>query len=84
VKGFCAAVGRGDKQGPLAFSAEHINRIEDSGFRDDHTESSRKYDAQSFTRLAKRGGWDVAELWTDADLLFAVFGLVAAEPAQGS
>jgi hypothetical protein len=29
-------------------------------------------------------GWDVAELWTDADRLFAVFGLVAAEPAQGS
>ena len=49
-----------------------------------HTESSRKYDAQSFTRLAELGGWDVAELWTDADRLFAVFGLVAAEPAQGS
>jgi hypothetical protein len=49
-----------------------------------HTESSRKYDAESFTRLAKLGGWDVAELWTDADRLFAVFGLVAAEPAQGS
>jgi len=26
----------------------------------------------------------VAELWTDADRLFAVFGPVAAEPAQGS
>ena len=49
-----------------------------------HTESSRKYDAESFTRLTKLGGWDVAELWTDADRLFAVFGLVAAEPAQGS
>jgi 3-hydroxypropanoate dehydrogenase len=48
-----------------------------------HTESSRKYDAQSFTRLAELGGWDVAELWTDADRLFAVFGLVAAERAQG-
>jgi hypothetical protein len=31
-----------------------------------------------------RTPWDVAELWTDADRLFAVFGLVAAEPAQGS
>lgn len=49
-----------------------------------HTESSRKYDAQSFTRLAELGGWDVAELWTDAERLFAVFGLVGAEPAQGS
>src|ERR1700675_3403519 len=49
-----------------------------------HTERSRKYDAQSFTWLAELGGWDVAELWTDADRLFAVFGLVAAEPAQGS
>lgn len=49
-----------------------------------HTESSRKYDAQSFTRLAELGGWDVAELWTDADRLFAVFGLVAAQPARGS
>ena len=49
-----------------------------------HTESSRKYDAQSFTRLAELGGWEVAELWTDAERLFAVFGLVAAEPAQGS
>jgi len=47
------------------------------------TESSRKYDAQSFTRLAELGGWDVAEFWTDADRLFAVFGLVAAEPVQG-
>jgi len=49
-----------------------------------HTESSRKYDAQSFTRLGELGGWAAAELWMDADRLFAVFGLVAAEPAQGS
>lgn len=49
-----------------------------------HTESSRKYDANSFTRLAKLGGWDVAELWTDAERLFAVFGLIAATPAQGA
>jgi len=48
-----------------------------------HTESSRKYDAQSFTRLAELGGWDVAELWTDADRLFAALGLVAAERAKG-
>ena len=40
--------------------------------------------SEAFTRLAELGGWDVAELWTDADRLFAVFGLVAAEPAQGS
>jgi hypothetical protein len=37
--------------------------------------------AISFTLMC---GWDVAELWTDADRLFAVFGLVAAEPAQSS
>lgn len=49
-----------------------------------HTESSRKYDPHSFTRLAELGGWDVAELWTDADRLFAVFGLVAAEPVKGN
>jgi uncharacterized SAM-dependent methyltransferase len=48
------------------------------------TESSRKYGAESFTRLAELDDEDVAELWTDADRLFAVFGLVAAEPAQGS
>jgi hypothetical protein len=51
---FFAAVGRGDKQGLLALSAEHIKGIEDSGFRDEVLR------------------------------LFAVFGLVAAEPAQGS
>jgi len=34
-KGFFAAAGRGDKQGLLALSAEHINWIKDSGFRDD-------------------------------------------------
>ena len=49
-----------------------------------HTESSRKYDAESFARLAELGGWRVAEIWTDAERLFAVFGLVAAKPAQGS
>ena len=55
VTDFFAAMGRGDKQGLLALSAEHIKGIEDSGFRDDV-----------------------------ADRLFAVFGLVAAEPVQGS
>lgn len=49
-----------------------------------HTESSRKHDAQSFTRLAELGGWDVSELWTDAERLFAVFGLIAAERAEGN
>lgn len=48
-----------------------------------HTESSRKYDAMSFARLAELGGWRVAELWTDAERLFAVFGLVAATPSKG-
>jgi len=48
-----------------------------------HTESSRKYDAESFARLGELGGWRVAEHWTDAERLFAVFGLVAATPAKG-
>jgi dimethylhistidine N-methyltransferase len=48
-----------------------------------HTESSRKYDADSFARLAALGGWNVAELWTDPEQLFAVFGLVAATLAKG-
>jgi len=48
-----------------------------------HTESSSKYDAKSFARLAELGGWRVAELWTDAERLFAIFGLVAATPAKG-
>ena len=49
-----------------------------------HTESSRKYDAESFARLAGLGGWRVAELWTDAERLFAVFGLVASPPLKGA
>src|ERR1700674_935768 len=35
VKDFFAAMGRGDKQGLLALSGEHIKWIEDSGLRDD-------------------------------------------------
>ena len=41
-----------------------------------HTESSRKYTAESFERLARSGGWKVAELWRDADRLFGLFGLI--------
>jgi dimethylhistidine N-methyltransferase len=41
-----------------------------------HTESSRKYTAESFERLARSGGWKVAELWQDADGLFGLFGVV--------
>jgi uncharacterized SAM-dependent methyltransferase len=48
-----------------------------------HTESSRKYDAQSFTRLTELGDWDVAEALDGCGPLFAVFGLVAAASAQG-
>ena len=35
------------------------------------------------TQLAEIGGWRVAELWTDAERLFAGFGLVAITPAKG-
>jgi len=45
-----------------------------------HTESSRKHDVRSFSRLAELGGWRVAEAWTDAEQLFTVFGLVAPGP----
>ena len=39
------------------------------------TESSRKYDAESFARLAELGGWHVSELWSD--------GLIDAMCAKG-
>jgi dimethylhistidine N-methyltransferase len=41
-----------------------------------HTESSRKYTAESFERLARSGGWRVAEAWQNADALFGLFGLI--------
>jgi uncharacterized SAM-dependent methyltransferase len=41
-----------------------------------HTESSRKYTADSFERLARSGGWTVAEAWQDAGGLFSLFGLI--------
>ena len=41
-----------------------------------HTESSRKYTAESFERLARAGGWSVAEAWQDADGLYCLFGLI--------
>jgi len=41
-----------------------------------HTESSRKYTAESFGRLARAGGWRIAEAWQDADGLFSLFGLI--------
>lgn len=41
-----------------------------------HTESSRKYTAESFERLARSGGWKVVEAWQDADGLFGLFGLI--------
>jgi len=40
------------------------------------TESSRKYAVESFERLARSGGWRVAEAWQDADVSFGLFGLI--------
>lgn len=40
-----------------------------------HTESSRKYSTEGFSALAGDAGWRAAEVWTDPDALFAVFGL---------
>ncbi|MDB5414042.1 MAG: egtD [Rubritepida sp.] len=40
-----------------------------------HTESSRKYDPQSFAALADGADWVVDRTWMDADRKFAIFGL---------
>jgi uncharacterized SAM-dependent methyltransferase len=40
-----------------------------------HTESSRKFEIEEFANLARGCGWRAAEVWTDPDRLFAVFGL---------
>ncbi|MFZ3176864.1 MAG: L-histidine N(alpha)-methyltransferase [Methylovirgula sp.] len=40
-----------------------------------HSESSRKYDLEAFTDLAKRGGWRVGPIWADAEKPFALFAL---------
>jgi dimethylhistidine N-methyltransferase len=42
-----------------------------------HTESSRKYDAEEFTRVAQLQGWASSEIWKDDGDLFGVFGLQA-------
>jgi uncharacterized SAM-dependent methyltransferase len=41
-----------------------------------HTESSRKYTPERFERIARAGGWKVADAWRDADGLFSLFGLI--------
>jgi dimethylhistidine N-methyltransferase len=40
-----------------------------------HTESSRKFEIEEFANLARGCGWRAAQVWTDPDQLFAVFGL---------
>jgi len=40
-----------------------------------HTEDSRKYTLAALERLAGGAGWRVAQLWQDAEGLFAVLGL---------
>lgn len=40
-----------------------------------HTESSRKYDMDSFDALAQASGWRIATHWTDSRDYFALFGL---------
>ncbi|MCB8839536.1 L-histidine N(alpha)-methyltransferase [Aurantimonas sp. VKM B-3413] len=42
-----------------------------------HTESSRKYSVEGFSRLASACGWAVEAVWTDRGRKFAVLGLVA-------
>jgi dimethylhistidine N-methyltransferase len=43
-----------------------------------HTESSRKYDCQTFGALAADNGWSVGRTWTDERERFALFGLTPA------
>ena len=44
-----------------------------------HTESSYKYSLERFTALARGSGWTPLESWTDAERMFSVHALVAAE-----
>lgn len=38
-----------------------------------HTENSYKYSQEDFQELAKKGGFEINKVWTDADELFALF-----------
>jgi dimethylhistidine N-methyltransferase len=40
-----------------------------------HTETSRKYDVDSFSALVESAGWYIEEMWTDPDRTCGVFGL---------
>jgi dimethylhistidine N-methyltransferase len=44
-----------------------------------HTESSRKYDRETFAGFAEANGWRVEAIWQDPAGFFAVFGLTANE-----
>jgi dimethylhistidine N-methyltransferase len=44
-----------------------------------HTESSYKYSVDRFVALARGSGWTPTASWTDADRMFSVHALVAAE-----
>jgi len=48
-----------------------------------HTENSRKYTRESFSRIAAEGGWSIAEFLTDANALFAVAVLVPSISERG-
>lgn len=41
-----------------------------------HTENSHKYTPESFSKIANSAGWDIGELFTDQDNLFALAVLV--------
>lgn len=43
-----------------------------------HTNTSRKFDKESFEPLSLRAGWEIEKLWSDDRKYFGVFGLVAA------
>jgi dimethylhistidine N-methyltransferase len=55
----------------------HLVSLDDQSVMTIHTESCRKYDVQSFVQTAERNGWDVCNVWQDANDLFGVFGMSA-------
>ncbi len=42
-----------------------------------HTESSRKYDLDTFAELVGDNGWTVSAVWTDPEAYFAIVGMEA-------
>jgi L-histidine Nalpha-methyltransferase len=66
----------------LVSRTEQVAKVGETAFHFEagetiHTENSHKYSRESFAELARRGGWRVESVWTDASELFSVQYLVA-------